>query len=157
MFKDFIEEWEIYLFKFERFPKLSFRRFIKQKFEQIFYSLVERFQRYLQISFKEFLNIDFKDFLGRSKQCDNAMSLMESKGHNFDCSAPYFFAVCNLCTSSLMDQLDRPDGQTSWRDQFFLFEVLASSHIWRLTFQFVHCRSFRVQQRPCFIYVWEIA
>ena len=35
-------------------------------------------------------------------------------------------------------------------DQFSLFEALASSHIQRLTFQFVHCRSFWVRRRPCF-------
>ena len=59
--------------------------------------------------------------------------------------------------SSWTDQLDRParrtSWQTSWTDQFFLFEALASSHIWKLTFQFVHCRSFRVRQRPCFVVV----
>ena len=33
---------------------------------------------------------------------------------------------------------------------FFLFEALASSHIRRFSFQFVHCRSFRVRRRPCF-------
>ena len=48
-------------------------------------------------------------------------------------------------------QLDVPAGQTSWTVQFFLFEALASSHIRRLTFQFVHCRSFRVRQRPCLL------
>ena len=36
-------------------------------------------------------------------------------------------------------------------DQFSIFEALASSHIRRLTFQFVHCCSFRVQRRPCFL------
>ena len=46
--------------------------------------------------------------------------------------------------TSWMDQLDRPA-----RDQFFLFEVLASSHIRRFSFQFIHCRSFRVRRRPC--------
>ena len=35
-------------------------------------------------------------------------------------------------------------------DQFFIFEALASSQIQRFTFQFVHCRSFRVPRRPCF-------
>ena len=30
-----------------------------------------------------------------------------------------------------------------------MFEALASLHIQRLTFQFVHCRSFRVRRRPC--------
>ena len=50
--------------------------------------------------------------------------------------------------TSWIDQLDGPAGRISWTDQFFLFEDLASSHIWRLKFQFVHCRSFR--QRPCF-------
>ena len=51
------------------------------------------------------------------------------------------------------DQLDRPAKHTSWTDQFFLFEALASSHIQTLTFQFVHCRSFRVGQRPC---LWKV-
>ena len=41
--------------------------------------------------------------------------------------------------------------QTSWTDQFFIFKALAISHIWRLTFQFVHCRSFWVRQKPCFL------
>ena len=49
-------------------------------------------------------------------------------------------------------QLDRPAGRTSWMDQFFLFEALASSHIQRFFFQFVHCRSFRVRRRPCFVW-----
>ena len=30
-----------------------------------------------------------------------------------------------------------------------LHQALASLHIWRLMFQFVHCCSFRVQWRPC--------
>ena len=51
--------------------------------------------------------------------------------------------------TSWMDQLDRPAGQISLRDQFSLLEALASSHIRRLTFQFVHCRSFRVRRRTC--------
>merc|ERR1711954_636312 len=54
--------------------------------------------------------------------------------------------------TSWTDQLDGPAGQTSWKDQFFLFEALASLHIRRFSFQFVHCRSFRVRQRPCLIY-----
>ena len=48
---------------------------------------------------------------------------------------------------------DKPDGpglQTSWMDQLFLFEALASLHLQRFFFKFVHCRSFRVRQRPCF-------
>ena len=49
------------------------------------------------------------------------------------------------------DQLDRPAGQTSWADQFFLFEAFGSLHIRRFSFQFVHCRSFRVRRRPCFL------
>ena len=32
-----------------------------------------------------------------------------------------------------MDQLDVPALQTSWKDQFFLFEALASSHIRRFS------------------------
>ena len=48
------------------------------------------------------------------------------------------------------DQLDRPAGRISWTDQFSLFESFASSRIRRLTFQFVHCRSFWVRWRPCF-------
>ena len=50
--------------------------------------------------------------------------------------------------TSYTDQLDgpayTPAGRNSWTNQFSLFEALASSHILRLTFQFVHCRSFRV-------------
>ena len=44
--------------------------------------------------------------------------------------------------------MDGPAGQTM--DQFSLLEALGSLHFWRLTFQFVHCRSFRVRQRPYF-------
>ena len=51
---------------------------------------------------------------------------------------------------SWTDQLDGPAGRISWTGQFSLLEALASSHIQRLTFQFVHCRSFRVRRRPCF-------
>ena len=68
------------------------------------------------------------------------------------------YALCNLCTLPHMhfatnalcksDQVDRPVGRTSWTDQFFLFEALARSHFWRLTFQFVHCHSFPVRRRP---------
>ena len=57
--------------------------------------------------------------------------------------------------TSWTDQLDGPAGRTSWTDQLdrpvLLFEALASSHIRRFSFQFVHCRSFRVRRRPCFI------
>ena len=53
--------------------------------------------------------------------------------------------------TSWTDQLDGSAGQTSWTDQFSLFGALASLHIRRLTFQFVHCHSFRVQLRPCFV------
>ena len=57
--------------------------------------------------------------------------------------------------NSWTDQLDGPAGRTSWTDQLdrpvFLFEALASSHIRRFSFQFVHCRSFRVRRRPCFL------
>ena len=53
--------------------------------------------------------------------------------------------------SSWTDQLDGAARQTSWRDQFFLFEALASLHIQRFSFQFVHCRSFRVRRRPCLL------
>ena len=49
------------------------------------------------------------------------------------------------------DQLDRSAGRISWTDQFSLFEAMASLHIRRLTFQFVHCRSFRVRRRPCYL------
>ena len=74
-------------------------------------------------------------------------------------------ANCNMCNlqhmqfatslqhvqrTSWKDKLDVPAGQTRWTDQFSLLEALASSHIQRLTFQFVHCRSFRVQRRPFF-------
>ena len=52
--------------------------------------------------------------------------------------------------TSWTDQLDRSARQISWMDQFFLFEALASSHIRRFSFQFVHCCSFRVRRRPCF-------
>ena len=53
--------------------------------------------------------------------------------------------------TSWTDQLDGPAGRTSWTDQSFLFEALASSHIQRFSFQFVHCRSLRVQRRLCFL------
>ena len=59
--------------------------------------------------------------------------------------------------TSWMDQLDRPAGRTSWTDQFFLFEALASSHIRRFSSQFVHCGSFRVRRRPCFITIFLAA
>ena len=52
-----------------------------------------------------------------------------------------------------MDQLDGPAGLTSWTDQFSIPKALASLHIRRFAFQFVHCRSFRVRRRPCFIEV----
>ena len=69
------------------------------------------------------------------------------------------YALCNKCTlqgrpvgqTSCMDQLDRPAGQISWTDQFFIFEALAILDTQRLLFQFVHCRSFRVRQRPWLI------
>ena len=51
--------------------------------------------------------------------------------------------------TSWTDQLDGSAGRISWTDQFSLLEALASLHIRRLTFQFVHCRSFRVRGRPC--------
>ena len=57
---------------------------------------------------------------------------------------------CTFTWISWTDQLNRSARQTSWTDQFFLFEALASSHIQRFSFQFVHCRSFRVRRRPCF-------
>ena len=53
--------------------------------------------------------------------------------------------------TSWMDQLNRPNERTSWTDQLFLFEALANSHIRRFFFKFVHCRSFRVRRRPCFL------
>ena len=40
-----------------------------------------------------------------------------------------------------------PARQTS---SLFLKLWQSSLHIWRLTFQFVHCRSFRVWWRPCY-------
>ena len=49
------------------------------------------------------------------------------------CFATFDIAKLQLCSSAT---------QTSWMDQldqFSLFEALASRHIWRLTFQFVHC------------------
>ena len=49
------------------------------------------------------------------------------------------------------DQLDGPAGQSSWVDQFSIFEAMASSLIQRLAFQFLHCRSFQVRRRPCFL------
>ena len=55
---------------------------------------------------------------------------------------------------SWTDQFDRQAGRTSQTDQVggsvLFFEALASLHIQRLTFPFVHCRSFQVQQKPCF-------
>ena len=68
--------------------------------------------------------------------------------------------------TSWTDKLDRPARQTSWTDQLdrsagrtrltnqldrpvHLYEALASSHIIRISFQFVHCRIFRVRRRPC--------
>ena len=51
--------------------------------------------------------------------------------------------------TSQTDQLDELARRISQTDQFVIFEALASSHIRRLTFQFVHCRSFRVRRRPC--------
>ena len=53
--------------------------------------------------------------------------------------------------TSRTDQLDGQAGQTRWMDQFFLFEALASSNIRIFSFQFIHCCSFRVWQRPCFL------
>ena len=41
--------------------------------------------------------------------------------------------------TSWTDPLDGPAGRISWMDQFSLSEALASLHIRRLTFQFVHC------------------
>ena len=55
--------------------------------------------------------------------------------------------------TSWTDQLDIPAGQTSWMDQFFLFEALASVYNQRFSFQFVHCRTFQVRWRPC--YLWK--
>ena len=52
--------------------------------------------------------------------------------------------------TSWTDQLDGPAGRTSWTGQFFSSEALASSHIRRFSFQFVHCWSFWVRRRPCF-------
>ena len=68
-------------------------------------------------------------------------------------------ALCNMCTLQiimcLMDQLYGSDkwsaSQTSWKDQFSLFKSLDSLHIRRWTFQFVHCCSVRIRQRPCFL------
>ena len=36
-----------------------------------------------------------------------------------------------------MDQLNISARQTSWTDQFSIFEALASSHIWRVTFFYI--------------------
>ena len=52
--------------------------------------------------------------------------------------------------TSQIDQLDGPAGQTSWMDQFSILETLTSLNIQSLTFQFVHCCSFRVWRRSCF-------
>ena len=49
-----------------------------------------------------------------------------------------------------IDQLYVSARSTSLTHQFFLFQALASLHIWRSTFLFVHCRSFRFQRIPCF-------
>ena len=63
-----------------------------------------------------------------------------------DCLSLYFLPF----------QLDGPAGLTSWTDQFSIFETLASSHIRRVTSQFVGCRSFRVRGKPCFFFlVWR--
>ena len=43
---------------------------------------------------------------------------------------------------SQTDQLNGSARQISWTDQFSIFEALVSLYIRRLTFQFVHCRSF---------------
>ena len=50
--------------------------------------------------------------------------------------------------TSRTDQLYGQAERTSWKDQFSIFEALASSLIQRLTFQFVHCDS-PVRRRPC--------
>ena len=42
-------------------------------------------------------------------------------------------------------------SQTSWTDHLDGPAGRTSSHIRRLTFQFVQCRSFRVRRRPCFV------
>ena len=57
---------------------------------------------------------------------------------------------------SWTDKLDRPAGRISWTDQFSLLEALASSHIKRLTFQFVYFCSFWVRRRPCFLVGWHV-
>ena len=99
----------------------------------------------------------------------------------FFCTLQYLhfptYSLCNICTLkhvhfagynvysaiciepvrqiivwvSWTDQLHRSASQTSWTDQFSIFEILASLHIRRLIFQFVRCCSFRVLQRPCFL------
>ena len=61
--------------------------------------------------------------------------------------------------TSWTDQLDGPARRTTWTwmGQLSFFEALASSHIWRLTFRFVLCHSFRVWRRPCFgtqVFFW---
>ena len=79
-------------------------------------------------------------------------------------------AICNTCTLHVKmcivqypqsqqdksarwitqtDQLNWSVRQTRWTDQFSMLEALDRSHIGRLTFQFVHCCSFRVRPWPC--------
>ena len=52
-------------------------------------------------------------------------------------------------------QLVGPAWWSSLTDQFFIFEALPSFHIQIMTFQFVHCRSFRVRQRCCLWNSWS--
>ena len=61
----------------------------------------------------------------------------------------------SVSQTSSTDQLDGPALQTSWMDQFFLCEALASPHIRRFFFKFVHCRSFQVWRRPCLVHESE--
>ena len=66
-------------------------------------------------------------------------------------------AFCNMCKTnrldgsarqiSWMNQLDGPAGRTSKTD----LEAIACSHIQRLTFQCVHCRSFCIGQSSCLL------
>ena len=55
--------------------------------------------------------------------------------------------------ASWMNQLDRPAGQTSWTDQLDgsvrCILSLGQFAYSKISFQFVHCRSFRVRRRPC--------
>ena len=57
--------------------------------------------------------------------------------------------------TSWTDQLDVPAGQTSSTDQLDRPVLFIWSLGQFLSFQFVHCRSFRVRRRPCFFLIWK--